>query len=159
MDSSSSPRKRQGHGVEKGVCSESGRKNGGGGGGGGQRRQQLTKVLLKVNIQNSFGAVQVVMPPGNTVGELTKAAIGIYVKEKRRPLLGSRDPECYELHYSQFSLESLKPEEKLMDLGSRNFFLCPKPGGCTVINSTYSSEPRIVAKSPFIITKFTNFLL
>ncbi|KAL2238102.1 uncharacterized protein At4g22758-like [Sesamum indicum] len=155
MDSLSSPRKRQGHGVKRGACSESGRKNGSGG--GGESRQQLTKVLLNVNIQNSFGAVQVVMSAGNTVGELTKAAIGIYVKEKRRPLLGSSDPECYELHYSQFSLESLKAEEKLMELGSRNFFLCPKPG-CAV-NSSYSSEPRIVAKSPFISTKFTNFLL
>ncbi|KAL0329644.1 UNVERIFIED_CONTAM: hypothetical protein Sradi_4951100 [Sesamum radiatum] len=157
MNSSLSPRKRQSHGVKRGACSESGRKSGGGGG-GGETRQQLTKVLLNVNIQNSFGAVQVVMSPRNTVGELTKAAIGIYVKEKRRPLLGSSDPQCYELHYSQFSLESLKPEEKLMELGSRNFFLCPKPG-CAMNSSSYSTEPRILAKSPFIITKFTNFLM
>ncbi|KAL0312749.1 UNVERIFIED_CONTAM: hypothetical protein Sradi_5674200 [Sesamum radiatum] len=104
MDSSSSPRKRQSHGVKRGACSESGQKNGGGG--GGESRQQQTKVLINVNIQNSCGAVQVVMPPGSTVRELTKAAIGIYVRDKRRPLLGSSDPECYELHYSQFSLES-----------------------------------------------------
>ncbi|KAK6158057.1 hypothetical protein DH2020_005371 [Rehmannia glutinosa] len=124
-----SPPRRQNDGVERGAPSASGL-NGGGdgrGGGGGENRRQLTKVLFKVNIQNSLGPVQVVMQPENTVSELMKAAIAIYVAEKRRPLLGSSNPGCYELHYSQFSLESLKPEEKLMDLGSRNFFLCPKP--------------------------------
>ncbi|GER30534.1 flavin-monooxygenase glucosinolate S-oxygenase 3 [Striga asiatica] len=90
------------------------------------RRRYLTKALFKVNIQNSLGPVQVVMQPENTAAELTKAAIAVYVKERRRPLLGSVDPGCYDLHYSQFNLESLKPEEKLEDLGSRNFFLCPK---------------------------------
>ncbi|KAI3453564.1 hypothetical protein Pfo_010227 [Paulownia fortunei] len=98
---------------------------GGSVGGGGVKQRQLTKLLVNVNIQNSLGPIQVVMSPENTVGELVKAAIGVYVKEKRRPLLGSSDPGCFELHYSQFSLESLKPEEKLIDLGSRNFFLFP----------------------------------
>lgn len=78
----------------------------GGGGGGGEKRRQLTKFLVNVNIQNSLGRIQVVMSPENTVGELMKAAIGVYVKEKRRPLLRSDDPGCFELHYSQFSLES-----------------------------------------------------
>ncbi|PIN02846.1 hypothetical protein CDL12_10145 [Handroanthus impetiginosus] len=131
---------------------------GSGGGGGEEKRRQLAKVLVKVNIQNSLGPVQVVTPPETTVGELMKAAIGIYVKEKRRPLLSSSDPQCYELHYSQFSLESLQPEEKLMNLGSRNFFLCPKPG--YAVNSSYSTtEARLVAKPPDTITKFIHFLL
>lgn len=68
--------------------------------------QKLTKLLVKVNLQNSVGPVHVVMSPENTVRELMKAAIEIYVKEKRRPLLPSSDSRCYELHYSQFSLES-----------------------------------------------------
>ncbi|KAI3468862.1 hypothetical protein Pfo_025525 [Paulownia fortunei] len=158
MDSLSPP-KRQNYGVPRGARLELWRENGGGGGGGGggEKRRQLTKVLLKVNIQNSLGPVQVVMPAENTVGELMKAAIGIYVKEKRRPLLGSSDPGGYELHYSQFSLECLKPEDRLMDLGSRNFFLCPKPG--YAVNSSYSTEARIVTKPPFAVTKFIYFFL
>lgn len=69
-------------------------------------QEKLMKLLMKVNIQNSVGPVHVVMLPENTVGELIKAAIEIYVKEKRRPLLPSSDSRSYELHYSQFSLES-----------------------------------------------------
>ncbi|XP_012845701.1 PREDICTED: uncharacterized protein At4g22758-like [Erythranthe guttata] len=128
MDSLSPP-KRQNYSVGRGASSESSGLNnggGGGGGGGGEERRRLTKVLFNVYIQNSLGPVQVMMLPENTVAELMKAAIDVHVKEKRRPLMGSSDPVCYELHYSQFSLQSLKAEEKLIDLGSRNFFLCPK---------------------------------
>lgn len=68
--------------------------------------QKLTKLLLNVNIQRSFGPLQVVMSPENTVKELIKAAVETYTKEKRRPLLAETDFRCFELHYSQFSLES-----------------------------------------------------
>ncbi|TMW86964.1 hypothetical protein EJD97_020648 [Solanum chilense] len=92
-----------------------------------EKQQKLTKLLVNVNIQNSLGPVNLVMSPENTVGELIRAAIEIYVKEKRRPLLNRSDPLCYELHYSQFSMESLRKEEKLVNLGCRSFFVCPKP--------------------------------
>ncbi|KAK6783201.1 hypothetical protein RDI58_020998 [Solanum bulbocastanum] len=91
-----------------------------------EKQYKLTKLLVNVNIQNSLGPVNLVMSPENTVGELIKAAIEIYVKEKRRPLLNRSDPLCYELHYSQFSMESLRKEEKLVNLGCRSFFVCPK---------------------------------
>lgn len=71
-----------------------------------EKQHKLTKLLLSVNIQNSLGPVHVVISPENTLGDLIRAAIEIYVKEKRRPLLITNDPRCYELHYSQFSLES-----------------------------------------------------
>ncbi|KAL7123225.1 hypothetical protein ACP275_01G092300 [Erythranthe tilingii] len=103
MDSLAPP-KRQNYGVGRGASSEPGLNNGGGGGGGEERRR-LTKVLFNVTIQNSLGPVQVMMLPENTVAELMKAAIDVHVKEKRRPLMGSSDPVCYELHYSQFSLQ------------------------------------------------------
>ncbi|KAH0646840.1 hypothetical protein KY284_034724 [Solanum tuberosum] len=70
------------------------------------KQYKLTKLLVNVNIQNSLGPVNLVMSPENTVGELIRAAIEIYVKEKRRPLLNRSDPLCYELHYSQFSMET-----------------------------------------------------
>lgn len=101
---------------EDGAVAEPGRRYGGlmgklavmhgGGGGTGEKQRQVTKLLVNVNIQNSLGPIHVVMSPENTVGELVKAAVGIYVKEKRRPLLGSSDPRRFLLHYSQFSLES-----------------------------------------------------
>lgn len=92
----------------------------------GFRVAKLTKLLLKVTIQRSPGPVQVVMSPEATVKELIAAALRQYQKEARRPVLNSGDADGFDLHYSQFSLESLDIEEKLISLGSRNFFLCPK---------------------------------
>ncbi|WOG81666.1 hypothetical protein DCAR_0100817 [Daucus carota subsp. sativus] len=94
--------------------------------------KKLTKLLINVNIQRSFGPVHIIISIENTVGDLIKAAIEVYLKEKRRPLLTHSDARCYDLHYSQFSL----PEEKLTNLESRNFFLCPKPNN---INSNTTS--------------------
>ncbi|KAL3334868.1 hypothetical protein AABB24_031206 [Solanum stoloniferum] len=122
-----------------------------------EKQQKLTKLLVKVNIQNSVGPVHVVMSPENTVRELIKAAIEIYVKEKRRPLLPSSDSRCYELHYSQFSMESLNLDEKLLNLVSRSFFLCPKPN-CR-LNSSLKNKTKGTEKLPFILAKFMDVLI
>ncbi|CAK9173142.1 unnamed protein product [Ilex paraguariensis] len=119
--------------------------------------QRLTKLLLRVNIQNSLGSIQVVMSPENTVRDLMKSAMATHVKEKRRPLLSETDTRCSELHYSPFSLESLNPEEKLINLGSRNFFLCLKPNNAA--NSSCFQEVKEEAKSPIPLTYFMDFLL
>ncbi|KAJ4954978.1 hypothetical protein NE237_011761 [Protea cynaroides] len=98
---------------------------------------KLTKILLHVTIDRSLGPVHVLLSSESTVGDLIKAALDVYLKEKRRPLLIETDPHCFELHYSQFALESLNPSEKLMNLGSRNFFLCSKqtnPVNSSVLN-------------------------
>ena len=86
-----------------------------------------SKLLLNVTIENSLGAIQVLLSPEDTVADLVKAALLIYEKEKRRPLLKDTDPKCYDLHYSSYTLQSWKQNEKLKNLGSRNFFLCSKP--------------------------------
>ncbi|CAL0314289.1 unnamed protein product [Lupinus luteus] len=85
------------------------------------------KLLFNVTIHNRVGTIQVLMLPEDNVGALIKAALVIYDREKRRPLLRDTDPNCYHLHYSPYNLQSLKPNEKLKNLGSRNFFLCSKP--------------------------------
>ncbi|KAL3366030.1 hypothetical protein AABB24_010927 [Solanum stoloniferum] len=121
-----------------------------------EKQQKLTKLLVKVNIQNSVGPVHVVMSPENTVRELIKAAIEIYVKEKRRPLLPSSDSRCYELHYSQFSLESLNLDEKLLNLVSRSFFLCPQP---ICLNSSLKNKTKGTEKLPIILGKFMDLLI
>lgn len=92
-------------------------------------RRQPPKLLLKVTIMGSLGPVQVVMTPESAVGDLVAAAVNQYIKEGRRPILPSNDPSQFDLHYSQFTLESLDRNEKLKDIGSRNFFLCPKKHG------------------------------
>lgn len=67
---------------------------------------KLTKLLLNVTIERSLGPVQVVTSPENTVSDLIKAAIDIYLQEKRRPLLKHTHPQFFALYYSQFCLES-----------------------------------------------------
>ncbi|XP_045792485.1 uncharacterized protein LOC123887249 [Trifolium pratense] len=85
------------------------------------------KLLLKVTIENSLGAIQVLMLPEDTVEDLIKTALVFYEKEKRRPILKNNDWKFYDLHYSKFTFQSLKRDEKLAELESRNFFLCLKP--------------------------------
>ncbi|KAJ9540480.1 hypothetical protein OSB04_026986 [Centaurea solstitialis] len=89
-------------------------------------RPKLTKLLLNVTVERSVGPVQVLISLESTVGDLVSAALRQYSKEGRRPILPSLGPSGFGLHYSQFSLESLDPNEKLIGLGSRNFFMCPK---------------------------------
>ncbi|KAK1558462.1 hypothetical protein Q3G72_012488 [Acer saccharum] len=125
--------------------------------------QRLTKLLLNVNIERSLGPVQVVTSPEKRVSDLIKAAIEIYVKEKRRPLLKHTDFKSFQLHYSQYSLESLKADEKLINLGSRNFFMCSKPSTSSVsVNLSSCSEEANLAitfTSPFPLTRLMDFLL
>ncbi|XP_062030360.1 uncharacterized protein At4g22758-like [Rosa rugosa] len=127
---------------------------------------RLTKLLLNVTIERSLGPVHVLMSPENTVSDLIKSAVEIYVKEKRRPLVKETDPHRFELHYSQFSLESLKEDQKLIKLGSRNFFLCSKASdsdallSSSVVNpSNCSKEAKKEINSPFPLIKFMDFLL
>ena len=74
----------------------------------GNSQYRLTKLLLNVTIERSLRPVHVVMSSENTVSDLIKSVVDIYVKEKRRPLVKETDPHRFKLHYSQFSLESKK---------------------------------------------------
>lgn len=60
----------------------------------------------------SLGPVQVVMTTESAVGDLVAAAVNQYIKEGRRPILPSNDPSHFDLHYSQFTLESKLPSTK-----------------------------------------------
>ncbi|BAT92042.1 hypothetical protein LR48_Vigan05g172200 [Vigna angularis] len=88
--------------------------------------RQPPKMLMKVAVPRSLSPVQVLMTPESTVGDLIETALRQYVKESRRPILPANTAFDFDLHYSQFSLESLDREENLMELGSRNFFMCPR---------------------------------
>ncbi|WVZ02029.1 hypothetical protein V8G54_022835 [Vigna mungo] len=82
-------------------------------------RRQPPKLLLKVTIMGSLGPVQVVMTTDSAVGDLVAAAVNQYVKEGRRPILPSNDPSQFDLHYSQFTLESNLPLPKKMIFSER----------------------------------------
>ncbi|CAH1452485.1 unnamed protein product [Lactuca virosa] len=142
---------------------------------------KLTKLLLNVTVHRSLGPVQVLISPESTVGDLIAAALRQYSKEGRRVIFPSLDPSGFDLHYSQFSLESLSRDEKLNELGSRNFFLCPKQPATTAgssgghgevgvsyvgmtttsppSSSTCSTEADKVTKGGAVWLRFMEFML
>lgn len=132
-----------------------------------QVRPKLTKLLLNVMIQRSLGAIQVLISPESTVHDLIAAAVRQYSKEGRRPALFSTDFSDYDLHYSQFSLDSLDRAEKLMALGTRNFFLCPKKldAETSMCSDLTASSSRCKKQADTDISidlpwpKFTDFML
>ncbi|KAF7016392.1 unnamed protein product [Triticum aestivum] len=101
-------------------------------------RRTPSKVLVNVTVQRSLWPLHVMASAEWSVADLVAASVGIYVKEGRRPLLPATDPSTFGLHYSQFSLESLDPREKVMELGSRSFFLCPRSSSAAVQTSSSS---------------------
>lgn len=114
--------------------------------GGDAGRRTPSKVLLSVAVQRSMWPLHVMASAEWTVADLVAAAVALYVKEGRRPLLPSADPAEFGLHFSQFSLESLDPKEKVMDLGSRSFFLCPKPScaGQAASSSSFDAANGVI---------------
>ncbi|XP_004958838.1 uncharacterized protein LOC101769285 [Setaria italica] len=91
--------------------------------------RRLTRLLVNVTVDRSLWPVHLVLGADATVADLVRAAVAAYVREGRHPPIhqhpGGAADGC-ELHFSKYSLESLRPEEKVLDLGSRNFFLCAR---------------------------------
>lgn len=160
-------------------------------GGGSVASPRLTKLLLNVTVQGSSGAVQIIISPESTVSDLIDATIRQYVKEARRPFLPESQPSRFDLHYSQFSLESKFPrphikiicarfwfflvsenqflnlvlgigrDQKLISLGSRNFFLCGRKENGVIVGGgsteSCSKEAEKVTKPGFHWLKFIGF--
>jgi hypothetical protein len=63
-------------------------------------------VLVTVAVQRSMWPLHVMARTEWRVADLVAAAVELYVKEGRRPLLPATDPSALSLHYSQFSLQS-----------------------------------------------------
>ncbi|CAO2813215.1 unnamed protein product [Amaranthus hypochondriacus] len=124
------------------------------------KSKKLTKVLVNVTIQGSVGTVQVLISPDLTVKDLIIAAIKQYAKEGRRPVLCCANLEDFSLHYSQFSLESLDRDEKIAELGSRNFFLCKRNKEVEEASSCSTQAEKVTKLGsplpPWL--KFMNFL-
>lgn len=120
---------------------------------------KLTKVLLNVNVQGSVGPVQVLVSPESSVSGLISAVLKQYSKEGRRPMITGSTIDDFDLHYSQFSLESLDREEKIATLGSRNFFLCKRKtagDGVVLVSSCSTQAEKLGFPSPWL--KFMSFM-
>ncbi|PKA59966.1 hypothetical protein AXF42_Ash009650 [Apostasia shenzhenica] len=68
--------------------------------------QRPKKFLVNVTVERSLGPIHVLMSPENTAADLIGKVVEAYGKEGRRPLLLVTDPKGFELHYSQYSLDS-----------------------------------------------------
>jgi hypothetical protein len=73
---------------------------------GGRKKAAPSKVLVTVAVQRSMWPLHVMARTEWRVADLVAAAVELYVKEGRRPLLPAADPSAFSLHYSQFSLQS-----------------------------------------------------
>ncbi|OAY63199.1 uncharacterized protein LOC109728595 [Ananas comosus] len=82
----------------------------------------LTKVLVKVTIERSLLPVHLVVAPEMTAGELIRQAVDAYSKEGTRPLLTTADPKAYDLHYSQYTLQSMYMHHRLLFFSFFFFF-------------------------------------
>ncbi|CAN6244523.1 unnamed protein product [Urochloa humidicola] len=110
-----------------------------------------SKVLVTVAVQRSMWPLQVMARAEWRVADLVATAVELYVREGRRPLLPCADPSAFGLHYSQFSLQSLDPDEKLMEVGSRSFFLCPRAAATAVASASLtcpSTEGKEATTTP-----------
>lgn len=61
------------------------------------------------------------------------------------------------IYFSLSECTGLKPEQKLLNLESRNFFLCPKPN-CR-INLSLKNKAKSTEKLPLILAKFMDLLI
>ncbi|KAM0940332.1 hypothetical protein DsansV1_C18g0149101 [Dioscorea sansibarensis] len=117
-----------------------------------------SKLLVNVTVTRSLGAVQVIASTLWTVNDLIAATIELYIKEARRPLLPTTLLSHFTLHYSQFSLEGLEPNEKLKELGSRSFFLNIKSTAATASCSDQVQNSSKIGERERLFN-FASFLL
>ncbi|XP_040251477.1 uncharacterized protein [Aegilops tauschii subsp. strangulata] len=94
---------------------------------------RLTRLIRWIVVERSLWPVHVLLGAEATVADLARATVAAYAAEGCRPpaTAPADDGATYaaarfELHLFNFkyALDALYPEEKVVDLGCRNSFLC-----------------------------------
>ncbi|XP_037419251.1 uncharacterized protein LOC119284061 [Triticum dicoccoides] len=106
---------------------------------------RLSRLLVNVTVERSLWPVHVVLGADAKVADLARATVDAYAAEGRRPPLPAEDGAIdkaarFLLHLSKYALDALDPEAKVVDLGSRNFFLCAP-------RSTLRSDHHLLLRS------------
>ncbi|PAN06044.1 hypothetical protein PAHAL_1G214200 [Panicum hallii] len=81
------------------------------------------KVVVSVTVEGSVGPVKAMVRLDASVGEAIAAVVERYAREGRSPRLEPAAAEGFQLHHSHFSLQSLNKNDKIGDVGGRNFYL------------------------------------
>ncbi|KAG8070573.1 hypothetical protein GUJ93_ZPchr0006g41698 [Zizania palustris] len=90
------------------------------------------KVVLSVTVEGSVGPVKAMVRLGASVGEAIAAVVERYGKEGRSPRLDPAATEAFRLHHSHFCLQSLNKNDKIGDVGGRNFYLHKNDGNNSI---------------------------
>lgn len=109
------------------------------------------RILVSITVEGSTGPIRVIVRKGDTVSDLIKVTIDNYAKEGRYPVLDS-DTNMFELHVSNFSMESLNRSDPVGELGTRTFFLRQENHGVADEPVLFTSTPGPLFLS-FIIAR------
>lgn len=86
------------------------------------------KVVVNVTVEGSAGPVRAMVSLGSSVRDAIAAVVERYHREGRSPRLDPASAESFQLHHSHFSLQSLNKNDKIGDVGGRNFYLHKNDG-------------------------------
>eukprot|EP01018_Ginkgo_biloba_P018264 Gb_36682 [translate_table: standard] len=80
------------------------------------------RILVSITVEGSTGPIKAIVKKGATVNDVIKLTIDKYAREGRYPVLDS-NTDMFELHVSNFSMESLNRTDRVGELSTRTFFL------------------------------------
>lgn len=83
------------------------------------------KFLVTINVLGSAGPIRFVVNEDDTVSEVIDAALKLYGRQDRLPVLGS-DVNSFLLYPANAGLDALNLSESIGLQGVRNFVLCKK---------------------------------
>ncbi|CAM0946464.1 unnamed protein product [Alopecurus aequalis] len=86
------------------------------------------KVVVSVTVEGSAGPVKAMVRLGSSIREAIAALEERYDREGRSPRLDPASADSFQLHHSHFCLESLNKNDKIGDVGGRNFYLHKNDG-------------------------------
>uniref|UniRef100_A0A0D3F4R2 DUF7054 domain-containing protein n=1 Tax=Oryza barthii TaxID=65489 RepID=A0A0D3F4R2_9ORYZ len=103
-----------------------------------------SKVVVSVTVEGSVGPVKAMVRLGASVGEAIAAVVERYAKEGRSPRLDPAAAEAFQLHHSHFCLQSLNKNDKIGDVGGRNFYLHKNDGNNRIYLQSEESGTNLV---------------
>ncbi|KAE8792297.1 hypothetical protein D1007_33079 [Hordeum vulgare] len=86
------------------------------------------KVVVNVTVEGSAGPVRAMVSLGSSIRDAIAAVVERYHREGRSPRLDPASADSFQLHHSHFSLQSLNKNDKIGQVGGRNFYLHKNDG-------------------------------
>ncbi|KAM0890390.1 hypothetical protein ACQ4PT_027077 [Festuca glaucescens] len=91
------------------------------------------RVVVSVTVEGSAGPVKAMVRLGSSIREAIAAVVERYDREGRSPRLDPASADSFQLHHSHFCLESLNKNDKIGDVGGRNFYLHKNDGSNGIV--------------------------